>query len=232
LDAPGREPSPERVEDARRHARGLDVVIEPRKLWPSGLEQGLWHALDSDGAGRGRKALKGRIVGAAEGRALAYADDAGWAEALRSAFQASPAVAGPELLQGLVQLLGRWKRDWPARPVAVVPMPSREHANLVNAVAAHLAAVGRLPVVDALERVDDEPHSEAPADADAELASRPRVDALLQVLRLREGVAVPAGPLLLVDARYRSGWSVTVAASLLRAAGATAVLPLVVHQLP
>jgi ATP-dependent DNA helicase RecQ len=45
-------------------------------------------------------------------------------------------------------------------------------------------------------------------------------------------VETPAGPLLLVDARYRSGWSITVAAALLREAGATAVLPLVLHQLP
>jgi ATP-dependent DNA helicase RecQ len=35
-----------------------------------------------------------------------------------------------------------------------------------------------------------------------------------------------------VDARYRSGWTMTVAAALLREAGATAVLPLVLHQLP
>ena len=44
--------------------------------------------------------------------------------------------------------------------------------------------------------------------------------------------AVPQGPLLLVDARYRSGWRMTVAAALLREAGAAAVLPLVLHQAP
>jgi ATP-dependent DNA helicase RecQ len=45
-------------------------------------------------------------------------------------------------------------------------------------------------------------------------------------------VPVPAGPLLLIDARLRSGWTMTVAAALLREAGATAVLPLVLHQTP
>jgi ATP-dependent DNA helicase RecQ len=45
-------------------------------------------------------------------------------------------------------------------------------------------------------------------------------------------VDIPAGPLLLVDARYRSGWSMTVAAALLREAGATSVLPLVLHRSP
>jgi ATP-dependent DNA helicase RecQ len=58
------------------------------------------------------------------------------------------------------------------------------------------------------------------------------VAALDEALALRPGVAIPPGPLLLIDARYRSGWSATVAAALLREAGAIAVLPLVLHQLP
>jgi ATP-dependent DNA helicase RecQ len=45
-------------------------------------------------------------------------------------------------------------------------------------------------------------------------------------------VEVPRGPLLLLADRYRSGWAVTVAAALLREAGAPAVLPLVLHQAP
>ena len=39
-------------------------------------------------------------------------------------------------------------------------------------------------------------------------------------------------PILLVDDSYRTGWTMTIAASLLRQAGASAVLPFVVHQLP
>ena len=47
------------------------------------------------------------------------------------------------------------------------------------------------------------------------------------------GYANKAGdPVLLIDARYRSGWSMTVAAALLREAGCSAVLPLVLHQQP
>jgi ATP-dependent DNA helicase RecQ len=64
------------------------------------------------------------------------------------------------------------------------------------------------------------------------VASGAKVAALRKALVLRPEVKVPAGPLLLVGARYRSGWSVTVAAALLREAGAAAVLPLVLHQLP
>ena len=46
---------------------------------------------------------------------------------------------------------------------------------------------------------------------------------------LRDGVALPAGPVLLVDDFYRTGSTMTVAASLVREAGVTAVLPLFVH---
>jgi ATP-dependent DNA helicase RecQ len=46
------------------------------------------------------------------------------------------------------------------------------------------------------------------------------------------GPGLPDGPLLLVDDTYRSGWTMTVAAALLRDAGAPSVMPLVVHQLP
>ena len=84
--------------------------------------------------------------------------------------------------------------------------------------------MGRLPLVDLL-RLD------GPTAGD-DAASGAKVAALLEALSVRPEVAVPAGPLLLIDARLRSGWTMTVAAALLREAGATAVLPLVLHQTP
>jgi ATP-dependent DNA helicase RecQ len=210
LPGPGAEPSSARTEQARAFARGQDVVIEPRKLWPSG-------------SGR-----KGRIVACSEGRALAFADDPGWAEVLRPLFAAPDAPAPAAVLDAMVQVLARWRNDrdrgWGQRPVAVVPMPSVQHRQLIGSVAAHLAQVGRLPLVDVLQLVRPPP--------EGDLASGPRVAALLDAVALNAGAAVPPGPLLLVDARYRSGWTMTVAAALLREAGATAVLPLVLHQLP
>jgi ATP-dependent DNA helicase RecQ len=44
--------------------------------------------------------------------------------------------------------------------------------------------------------------------------------------------SLPDGPVLLVDDTYRTGWTMTVAAALLREAGAREVMPLVVQQLP
>ena len=206
LPGPGAQPSATRVEAARVFARGQDTVIEPRKLWPAGGTH------------------KGRIVACNPGRALAFADDPGWAEVLLPLFAAPDAPAPTAVLNGLVGVLARWRRSWGDRPVAVVPMPSALHPRLVASVAEHLASVGRLPLLDALRLVGPTPG--------ADLASGAKVAALLQALALRPDVVVPDGPVLLVDARYRSGWTMTVAAALLRQAGASAVLPLVLHQLP
>ena len=208
LPAQGRDIDLDAVRAARVYLRGADVVIEPRKLWPKGIDGG----------------PSGRIVGALTGRALLYADAPEWSEAARE-------VAGPdgvlddEVIEGMVAVLGRWRTQWAQRPVAVVPMPSRRHPGMVADLAQRIAAVGKLPLFDALVAAGTPP----PQD----VASLPRVRALLDGLRLRDDVVLPGGgPVLLVDDTYRTGWTMTVAASLFRRAGAEGVLPLVVHQLP
>ena len=102
-------------------------------------------------------------------------------------------------------------------------MPSRRHPQLVRSVAAHLAEVGRLPLVDALEV------SGPPPVADS--ASAARAKDLLYRTRLVSGVGFD-GPVLLVDDTVRTRWTMTVAGALLADAGATSVLPLAIHQLP
>ena len=140
-------------------------------------------------------------------------------------------MAGPDrpltedIVGGMVAVLTRWRDSWTSRPVAVVPMPSRHHPQLIGDLARRVADVGRLPLIDALEV-----RGSRPPDG---VASASRVEALLSGLVVREGVDLPAdGPVLLVDDSYRSGWTMTVAAALLREAGVGEVMPLVVHQLP
>jgi ATP-dependent DNA helicase RecQ len=206
--AQGFDVDPESVRTAQLHLRGADVVIEPRKLWPRDVSDG----------------RKGKITGAGVGRALTFGDSPEWREAI-GRVSGPDGVLDEEIIQGLVAVLGRWRARWAERPVAVVPMPSRHHPQMVLDLAARIAEIGGLPLVDAIEVMGPRP----PDDA----ASGPKVEALITGLQLRPDLALPtSGPVLLVDDRYRSGWTMTVAAALLRGAGVQTVMPLVVHQLP
>ena len=205
LPAPGAQPPAAAVGAATLHLRGRHHVLEPRKMWPSG-------------AGR-----KGRLAGVEPGRALAFADDPAWVEVIREL--ASPdAEPSDELRAGLVDVLKAWAKDWD-RPVAVVPVPSRTHPRRVAGMAAHVAEVGRLPVLNVL-RVAGPPPAQ-------DVASAARVSGLLAALSVvPDAAALPDGPLLLVDDVSRTGWTLTVVAALLRDAGAGPVLPLVGHRRP
>ncbi len=203
LPAPGGRPGTESLEAARVFARGRDTIIEPRKLWPGGSPR------------------KGKIVGCGEGRALAFADDPGWVTEVQSIRNAP---ASTDILDGIVAVLSRWRTSWGPRPVAVVPILAPGHSRFTMSVAEHVASIGKLPLVDALEVSGSAPMSDVP--------SAGQVAAAFEHLRLRPDASVPKGPVLLVDALYRTGWTMTVAAALLREAGASAVLPLVVHRLP
>lgn len=229
LPAPGAQPAAASVAAARAWLRGRDVTLDPRKRWPAGV---------------GRT---GRIVGPSAGRALAFADDPAWAGPLAGLRQPDAPAAGElvageqvageqvasesfageampsELVDGVIAMLGRWSRVWGERPVCVVPMPSRSHPGRIRALADAIGAAGKLPVVDALSASGPPPPTNATSQA--------RVAALLQGLA-HNGTPLPAGPVLLVDDTYRTGWTMTVGAAILRDAGVSAVYPLALHQLP
>jgi ATP-dependent DNA helicase RecQ len=204
LPPPGARPQMATVDAARRFFRGQDVVVEPRKQWVARLPD-----------------RKGKIAFMAPGRALAYADDPAWNTDLASLWQADR-PAPQVILDALVQVLVRWSKVW-ERPVAVVEMPSRSFPMLVASLAQHIATVGQLPMVDALAV------SGPPPSVDS--ASWVRATDLLARTTLNPGVQF-GGPVLLVDDTTRTRWTATVAGALLADAGATSVLPLVVHQLP
>jgi ATP-dependent DNA helicase RecQ len=204
LPAPGARPQVATVDAARRFFRGQDVVVEPRKQWAARLPD-----------------RKGKITFMAPGRALAYADDPAWNTELATLWQADR-PAPPVILDALVQVLVRWAKVW-QRPVAVVAMPSRRYPALVTSLAQHIATVGRLPLVEGLAV------SGPPPSVDS--ASSVRATDLLYRTTLQPGVRFD-GAVLLVDDTTRTRWTATVAGALLADAGATSVLPLVVHQLP
>jgi ATP-dependent DNA helicase RecQ len=205
LPFPGLAPSQDKLIAARDFLRGMDVDIEPRKRWPSGV---------------GRK---GAIRGFDVGRAVAFADDPGWVAELQALRSAAPGVVPAEILAGALALLGRWAKSWSARPVCVVPMPAPDMASN-RRLAEHMAQKGRLPLHDVFSWTG------GPAPDDA--ASTPVVAHLESAIGLAPAATLPAGPVLLVTTDVRSRWTATVAAALLREQGASQVLLLALHLRP
>lgn len=221
-------PEPDTVSAARLLLRGDDHVVEPRKMWPGG----------AFGA-------RGRIpvgLAATAGRAVVYADAPEWREVVAAAFGDAGAPGDPgasgepaaashppqlpaELVDGCIQVLVRWRPHWPARPSRVLGLAAAGHRRLVAELAEHIGSVGQLPhrTWAPATRVEER-RTSGGDEAAAWRAALPVDDNLRDYV---DGHAV----LLLVD-RTATGWPVTVAAAALREAGATAVLPLVVHRTP
>ncbi|MBQ0985500.1 ATP-dependent DNA helicase RecQ [Streptomyces sp. F63] len=212
-------------------ARELDrpgVEIEPRRMWPTGLP-----ALGVD--------LKGRIPvpeQCSTGRALGRLSDIGWGNRLRPLL-AENAPDGPvpeDVLRAAVAVLADWARspggwasgvpDASARPVGVVAVPSLSRPQLVGSLARGIADIGRLPFLGALTYTGP-----AGAQAARRSNSAQRVRALSGAFTVSEELADALGrargPVLLVDDRTDSGWTLAIVARLLRRAGCDGVLPLV-----
>ena len=206
-----RTPSRENLEAATTFLRGLDTVIAPRKLWASGLS--------------GRSGRISPTLAIAESRALAFADDPAWTDIAGLLADSSDDIESPDwVLQGLTAVLARWRSSWKARPIAVAAIPSTRRPRFNQSLAAGLAAIGQLTVIEPFEISG--PH------APSGLSPAARARTVEARIRLRPGIAVPSGPILLVDDTLRTGWTMTISGALLREAGATAILPLVVHQRP
>jgi ATP-dependent DNA helicase RecQ len=196
------------VGEAERIARDGDLVLEPRKMWPSGLDD--------------RRGAIAAGLRAEAGRALCEALHPGYARLVRPLLDDPGAGLPPELVNGLVGVLGRW--GWPAgRPVAIVPVPSRRRQALVDGVAEALGRIGRLPVLRVLERSG----ADAPPQAELENSAHLCRNAL-DGFRLTG--PPPEGGLLLVDDLTGSGWTLTVLSAVLREAGAGPVYPLVLQR--
>jgi len=184
--------------------RGVDVVIEPRKQWARGAAGGL---------PTGNVAPATR---AEEGRALARVGDAGWWPALMRCEQSAGVDEEmmAELMTGVLAALKRW--PWAERPTWVTWVPSK--VGIAEEVARRIGAAGKLPVHGVLESSAVDDGSEATSNSAFRLGS------VWRSLSVRELPAVD-GPVLLVDGRCDTRWTQTVAAHLLREAGAGPVLP-------
>jgi ATP-dependent DNA helicase RecQ len=124
-----------------------------------------------------------------------------------------------------VRALADWARGddpWPARPVGVVTVASRRRPHLVRDLGARIAATGRLPLLGSVARVAGDG-----GGARGNSAQRVRAlhDAFAVPDDLVDTLAGLDGPVLLVDDLIDSGWTMALAARLLRRTGVPAVLP-------
>ncbi|SEC30120.1 RecQ family ATP-dependent DNA helicase [Streptomyces sp. TLI_105] len=204
------------------------VEVEPRKMWPTGLA-----AVGVD--------LKGRIPLGEQsfgGRALGRLSDIGWGNRLRPLL-ADGTPDGPvpdDVVQAVVHVLADWAKgpggwasgapDAPARPAGVVTVASHRKPHLVGSLGQRIAEIGRMPFLGMVEY--------APETEELRLS---RTNSAQRVVGLQRMLTVPpelagrladaGGPVLLVDDLSDTGWTLAVAARLLRRAGAEGVFPLV-----
>jgi ATP-dependent DNA helicase RecQ len=188
------------------------VPVPPRKQWPSGMsELGV--------------AASGRIPAdelAADGRVIGRLSDIGWGTRLRELVGTVDAPDAPipkDVLDACVRVLAGW--DWAERPAGVVGIGSRTRPHQLEHLARRIAEIGRLPLLGTLAPAGERP----PAHAN----SAQRLGVTWGALRDPD-FALPNGPILLVDDVIDTGWTMTVAARLLRRAGAGAVLPFALAQ--
>jgi len=203
-----REPSALAVAQASEVLLGSDVVIEPRRQWPSGLE-----------------APKGRIAPdqqAAQGRALARLGDGGWNPLVEQLLLAESPELSQDVLDAMARVLKRW--DWPARPTWICPMPSRSRAGLIDLVAERLGDIGKLPIHRALVHGDTTGGTQAEQANSAHQITNVWDRLLIDAGALPNG-PVFGGPVLLIDDEVDSRWTMTVAAFRLVSAGSGPVLP-------
>jgi ATP-dependent DNA helicase RecQ len=196
--------SEEAVAEAGERLARPGVVIEPRKMWPQALP-----TLGID--------LRGKIADAAEpGRAIARLTDLGHGQALRELFRAEDGPVPVPLARAVVEILG----DWRPQVDAIVAIESLTRPALVGDFAHGLSRYLQRPVVGMFALLDP---SIPPGAGAANSAQRVAAVARRSGLRAR----LPQGArVLLVDDRVVTGWTLTIAARELRAAGAAAVLPL------
>jgi ATP-dependent DNA helicase RecQ len=173
----------------------------------------------------GISGVSGKIraeVLAEPGRALGRLTDVGWGTTLRAllAEGAPDEPVSSQVTDAVVKVLAAW--DWAERPASVVTLPSRTRPALIGSLGEQIARLGRLAYLGALGYTA--PDGPGPRRHN----SAQRLASLWSALTVPDGVraAVARGPVLVIDDRIETGWTMTVAGKLLREAGASAVLPL------
>ncbi len=190
------------VAEAVQFLRATRLEVEPRRQWPSGIDE-----------------VKGRIPKTEQlepGRALGLAGDGGWGSVIDGLLSSGGALPD-EVVAASVALVKAWAPA-PA-PALVTWVPSASRPAFVEDLARRLAAGLGLEVLDLVRRVRERP----PQSEMANSAQQAR-----NVFRAFAIVDPPPGrPLLLVDDVAESRWTLTMVGGQLLRAGSGAVHPFV-----
>jgi ATP-dependent DNA helicase RecQ len=156
------------------------------------------------------------------GRALCILGDPGWGRDVARSLESGRPFE--EHLSGaaLEVIRGRWRPS--PMPEWVTCVPSASHPGLMEAFAERLASMLALPFIPCVTTAGGAPQ------AQMQNSAQQRANAVAKL-----GVVVPgvrSGPVLLVDDLVDSRWTLTVAGSLLRDAGAGPVFPFALAVAP
>ena len=200
------EVEPGLLQEAVTFLRRTSLPIKPRKQWPAG--------------GLPRYGVRGSMISpehrAETGKALCIWGDAGWGGLVRRGMYQDGRFAD-DLVHACADLMAQWSPQ-PA-PEWVTCIPSRRHPDLVPDFAECLATEMGLPFHRALSKSEDRAEQKSMANS---VQQARNVDGSLAVSL----EPLPGGPVLLVDDMVNSGWTLTVAAWLLRSKGSGEVWPL------
>ena len=178
-------------------------TLDPRKMWPGGEF--------------GRRGRISADLLAEPGRVLAHADAPEWVEVLAAARNGDERALA-ELGDAAVATLAAWVRDTGIRADVIVSLRLTGTV-LAETLADHLRKVGKREGGSFPVRMGDPPTDATGA-----------VEAAYWRDHLGDPPDVAGRTVMLVVDANGSGWPITLAAAALREAGATAVLPLLIHR--
>lgn len=199
---------PKLVAEAVSFLKKEELILEPRKMWPTGLFPD-------------RKVTIPDEHRLEAGRALCFYGDAGWGKKVKAA-KYIDSYFGDELVNAALELIrDRWRPN--PYPQWVTAIPSPRHPRLLRDFAARLAVKLGLPFLPALVCADVRPEQKTLNNSSMQALNAKK---MLGIQRDR----VQAGPVLLVDDMIDSGWMLTLAGWLLRSNGSGIVYPFVLAR--
>ncbi len=203
------EVSPEAISIITQFLRRQTLILEPRKMWPGGVF-----------GKRGR--IPSHLLPEA-GRTLIFADSPQWQEILTEAFGIDQ---GPSetLCKLAIDTMVEWKSSWRSRPQIAASLPAGGYPALTDGLADHIARVGKLERFQFNQLVIPKLSPDASSSQEAALWQGE-----IQ-LTLEEKTSLTGKSVLLVIDATSSIWPITIAAAKILEAGATMVLPMLIHR--